>query len=81
MVCGIKPNTPGFKSVRIEPNLKNINQVDAKFPHQLGIIHVNIQKDKNNHISGKITLPIQLEGVFVCNGAQMCLQGGVNIVE
>ena len=81
LVSGIKPDAPGFKSVRIEPDLKNINHIDAKFPHKLGIIHVKLQKDNENHISGEITLPIQLEGVFINNGEQRHLHGGINRID
>jgi hypothetical protein len=81
LVSGIKPDAPGFKSVRIEPNLGNLNNIDATLPHKLGTIHVKLQKDKENHINGEITLPIQLEGVFICNGAQRHLQGGINKID
>jgi alpha-L-rhamnosidase len=81
LVSGIKPDAPGFKSVRIEPNLKNINNIDAKFPHKLGVIQVKLQKDKEDQITGEITLPIQLEGVFICNGEQRHLQGGINMIR
>lgn len=49
-------------------------------PHELGTIHVKLQKDKDNHISGEITLPNQLGGVFIGNGEQKLLQGGMNII-
>jgi len=81
LVSGIKPGAPGFKTVRIEPNLKNINHIDAKFPHKLGTIHVKLQKDKKDHISGEIILPVQLDGVLICNGAQRHLQGGINRID
>jgi len=81
LVSGIKPDAPGFKSVRIEPNLGNLKNIDATMPHQLGLIHVKLQKDKENHLSGEITLPIQLDGVFIWNGVQMQLKGGTNEID
>ena len=81
LVSGIKPDAPGFKSVRIEPYLGNLNNIDATLPYKLGTIHVKLQKDKGNHISGEITLPIQLEGVFIWNGEQRHLQGGINKID
>lgn len=81
LVSGIKPGAPGFKSVRIEPNLGSLKNIDATVPHKLGNIHVQIQKDNENHINGEITLPIQLGGVFIYNGAQRHLQGGINKID
>ena len=81
LVSGIKPASPGFSTVRIEPNLGNLKNIDATVPHQLGPIHVILQKDKENHLTGEITLPIQLDGVFIWNGVQRQLKGGTNKIE
>ena len=81
LVSGIKPASPGFKSVRIEPNLGSLKNIDATMPHKLGTIHVKIQKDNENHLSGEITLPIHLDGVFIWNGVQRQLNGGINKFE
>jgi hypothetical protein len=81
LVCGIKPADPGFKSIRIEPHLGNMKSIDATMPHQLGLIHVILQKDKENHLRGEITLPIQLDGVFIWNGERKQLHGGINKID
>jgi len=78
LVSGIKPASPGFKTVRIEPNLGNLKNIDATLPHKLGNIHVKLQKDNENHIIGEIILPANLNGVFVWNGKEKPLQGGTN---
>lgn len=80
LVSGIKPASPRFKSVRIEPNFGNLKNFDATMPHQLGSIHVKLRRDKN-HLSGEITLPIHLDGVFIWNGVQRQLNGGINKFE
>jgi alpha-L-rhamnosidase len=81
LVSGIKPASPGFKSVRIEPNFGSLKNIDATMPHKLGTIHVKLQKDKENQISGEITLPIHLDGVFMWNGVQRQLRGGKNEID
>jgi alpha-L-rhamnosidase len=81
LVAGIKPASPGFKSVRIAPNLGNLKSIDATMPHRLGSIHIKLQKDNKNHVSGEITLPPQLSGVFVWNGLQKQLTGGLNKIN
>ena len=80
LVSGIKPASPGFDSVRIEPNPGSLSNIDATMPHRLGAIHVKLQKDKD-HLSGEITLPMHLEGVFIWNGEQRPLQGGINRID
>jgi len=81
LVSGIKPNTPGFKSVRIEPYFGNLKNIDAIMPHKLGTIHVKLQKDKENRVSGEIILSTHLGGVFIWNGVQRQLKEGINKID
>jgi alpha-L-rhamnosidase len=81
LVSGIKPASPGFKSVRIEPNPGSLKNIDATVPHKLGAIHVKLQKDKENHLSGEITLPVHLDGVFIWNEKQIHLHEGTNKIN
>ena len=81
LVSGIKPASSGFKSVRIEPNFGSLKNIDATMPHKLGAIHVELKKDNKNSLSGKITLPIHLGGVFIWNGVQRQLKGGINDIN
>ncbi|HEX3025197.1 MAG TPA: alpha-L-rhamnosidase C-terminal domain-containing protein, partial [Chitinophagaceae bacterium] len=81
LVSGIKPASPGFKSVRIEPHFGSLKTIDAIMPHKLGDIHVKLLKDNENNVSGEITLPNNLEGVFIWNGIQRQLKGGINKIE
>ena len=80
LVSGIKSDAPGFESVRIEPNPGSLRNIDATMPHRLGAIHVKLQKDKD-HLSGEITLPMHLQGVFIWNGEQRHLQSGINKID
>ncbi|MDA3929833.1 MAG: hypothetical protein PF541_12855 [Prolixibacteraceae bacterium] len=81
LVSGIKPASPGFKSIKIEPNFGNLKNIDATMPHRLGSIHVKLQKDIANHLSGEITLPANLGGVFIWNGVQSQLKAGINKIK
>jgi hypothetical protein len=80
LVSGIQPASPGFKSVRIEPNFGNLKNIDATMPHKLGTIRVKLQKDKNS-LWGEVTLPTHLDGVFSWNGVQRQLKEGVNRID
>jgi len=80
LVSGIKPASPGFKSVRIEPNLGSLKYIDATMPHKLGAIRVKLQTDKNS-LRGEVNLPANLGGVFIWNGVERQLKGGVNNIN
>ena len=81
LVSGIKPASPGFKTVRIEPNLGSLKNIDATMPHKLGAIRVKLQRDDKNNLRGEVTLPIHLDGVFIWNGVQMQLKGGITNIN
>lgn len=80
LVAGIKPASPGFKSVRIEPCFGSLKNIEATMPHKLGAIHIKLQKDKNN-ITGEIILPSHLDGIFIWNGVQRQLKEGLNKIN
>lgn len=81
LVSGISPAEPGFKSVRIEPHLGNLQYIEATMPIQTGTIQVKLQKKPGNHLSGEIVLPNKLTGVFIWDGAQKYLHGGINVIN
>lgn len=81
LVCGIKPNAPGFSSVRIQPNPGTLKQIEGSMPHRLGTIAVNLKKDKQNNLVGEVTLPENLTGVFIWNGKTVQLKSGVNKIQ
>ena len=81
LVSGIQPASPGFKTVRIEPSFGSLKKIDATVPHKLGSIRVKLQKDDKNSLHGEVTLPIHLGGVFIWNGVQKQLEGGINNID
>jgi len=80
-VCGIEPDSPGFRSVRIEPFLGPLKWVEGKIPHPLGEIHVNFTRIGEKGIEGRIRLPEELTGRFMWNGKEMPLKGGNQTVQ
>jgi len=81
LVCGIKPNEPGFKSVRIEPHFGSLQNIEGSIPHPLGTIKVALKKDRQNHLTGEIVLPEYLTGIFIWNGESRSLNGGINHIK
>jgi hypothetical protein len=80
-VAGIKPASPGFKTVTVEPNFGDLKTIDAAMPHKLGLIQVKLQRTKENSVSGEIILPDQLKGIFIWKGGQRQLKGGINKIN
>ena len=81
LVCGIKPDEPGFKSVRIEPHLGRLNWIEGSMPHRLGTIKVSLKRGRQNNLIGEVILPENLSGIFIWNGQSKPLKGGVNPIQ
>ncbi len=72
-IAGVTPAAPGFRSVRIEPNLGAISGIQAVIPHPMGKIEIAIDSGKVN-----INLPAGIPGVFVWKGTSYLLHPGNN---
>jgi hypothetical protein len=75
-VLGIRPATPGFRSVRIAPSLGPLKRASGRMPHPLGDIEVRLERSGELGLSGEVTLPPGLEGVFEWNGRTVPLRAG-----
>lgn len=80
-VAGIEPASPGFKRVKIEPHLGELNEVNGKMPHPAGTISFDLKRKGENEISGIIELPNGLSGYFNWNGKQILLVSGKNLIN
>lgn len=61
-VLGVKAVEPGSKTIRISPQLGDLEWVEGTYPTPLGVVHIKHTKDQN----GKITTSYQApEGVNV----------------
>jgi alpha-L-rhamnosidase len=75
IVAGIRPQTPGFSTVAIEPHLGTLNHVVATMAHQLGEINAEYTRT-NESIDAEITLPRSLSGALIWQGKRYPLQEG-----
>ncbi|SBV90548.1 alpha-L-rhamnosidase C-terminal domain-containing protein [uncultured Dysgonomonas sp.] len=80
LVCGIMPQSPGFKTVAIEPHLGYLNKVEGSMPHPLGKIEVSFVKEKGK-LSGYVILPSGLTGVYKYGNENLQLISGKNIIK
>ncbi len=80
VICGISPAEPGFNTITIAPQLGNLNNINATFPHRYGNVEIKLER-KNNHLTGEITLPEKLSGTFKWKGHEIALFGKKNLIN
>ena len=56
-VLGIEPVEPGFKTVRIDPHLGDLEWAEGTFPTPYGLIEVRYQKNADGSVSSDVKLP------------------------
>jgi alpha-L-rhamnosidase len=74
-VAGIRPASPGFKTVEVKPALGKLNFIKGQLPHPAGMISFDLKRNGTMGISGVIILPEGLTGNFVWNNRTIPLQG------
>jgi alpha-L-rhamnosidase len=75
-VAGIRPDSPGFETVLIEPKPGHLDFIEATMPHPLGMIEVELRID-GDEIEATITFPEGLSGRFVWMGKEVELKSGL----
>ena len=79
-VAGVRPASPGFRTVRIAPLPGPLTKIVSTTPHPDGFIKLDLVFEQN-HCRGTVTLPATISGVFVWQGAEGKLAGGVNAID
>jgi hypothetical protein len=80
IVAGIKPGSPGFKTVRIEPHLGALDHLDAALPHPRGRIEARYRRGATGW-EATLTLPPGLSGTLVWKGRSQPLSAGTQTVR
>ena len=75
MVAGISPAKPGYRAVRISPNLGKLSGLRAVAPHPKGRIEIDLDTQTR---SATVRLPDGVPGEFVWNGRSHPLHPGEN---
>ncbi|MCY7350369.1 MAG: alpha-L-rhamnosidase N-terminal domain-containing protein [Cytophagaceae bacterium] len=81
LVTGIVPASPGFQTVRIQPALGPLTEVDGTMPHPAGEIRVSLKRVGKTGVSGTVILPAGLRGEFGWNGKMIALKPGINSID
>jgi hypothetical protein len=75
IVGGIHPGSPGFRTVRISPELGDLKKLTIRYPHPRGEIVAHYERE-GELLKVEITLPTGLEGSFAWHGTTHSLQPG-----
>jgi hypothetical protein len=78
-VAGIRPSSPGFKTIRMEPALGELKFIKGQMPHPSGMIVFDLKRIGTDGIQGEVTLPEGLTGTFGWKGKTVALKGKVRI--
>lgn len=75
-LVGIDSAAPGFRGVRIAPNLGTLKHLSASMPHPRGTITVDYSNEAR--FTADVTLPDGVSGEFVWAGSSKPLHPGLN---
>lgn len=74
-ILGVRPSSPGFSSVRVTPQPGPLSFVKGSLPHPLGLIQVEVHRDKSV-TRGSVNLPPGLSGTLFLDGSKVKLGHG-----
>ena len=77
-IAGIRPDSPGFKTVRVTPSFGPLDHITGSLVHPDGAIEFDLKKDSSGLAHGFIILPETCKGRFACGGRGKLLSGGRN---
>lgn len=77
-LLGIRPASPGFATVHIEPHPCHLKKIAGRLPHPQGIIGMNLDINAGQC---EVSLPKGVKGTFVWEGRQKRLQGGMQVIR
>ncbi len=76
--AGIRPASPGFRTVAIEPQLGDWPRIAGEMPHPDGVIRFDIDQQKG---TATLDLPAGLTGTFTWQGSETALHEGPQTIE
>jgi alpha-L-rhamnosidase len=75
IVAGVRPKSPGFSTVSIQPHLGLLHKVVSAVPTPKGMIEVNYAS-KDTGVSAEINLPGNMSGELIWKGKTFSLHSG-----
>ncbi len=79
IMAGVSPDAPGFKKIKIEPNLGDSEKLEVEIPHPCGTIKMNLSR-KDKSLKGNVELPKGTSGIFIWEGMKKDLKSGSQLI-
>ena len=79
-VLGVRPASPGFRTVSISPALGTLQRAEGRVPHPSGDIEVHLLREGEQGLRADITLPRGLSGELLWQGKRRGLHEGRQVV-
>ena len=80
-LAGVRPDAPGFRSVRIAPQPGHLTTLQSRLPHPKGFVEVDLSFDQGSGVTGIVRLPPDTTGAFEWNGQEQNLNPGPDAVN
>ena len=75
-VLGVRPASPGFRTVHIAPALGPLRHAEGRVPHPRGDIDVSLTREGANGLRASVTMPAGVSGRIEWNGRSAPLHSG-----
>jgi hypothetical protein len=75
-LAGVRPDAPGFRSVRVAPHPRGLTELRSRLPHPDGFIQVDLAFEQPSGVEGHVELPQNITGVFLWRGQEIPLSSG-----
>jgi hypothetical protein len=80
-VLGVRPASPGFRTVEIAPALGPLQRAAGRVPHPAGDIEVTLEPRGASGLTARVTLPPGLTGTFGWRGERRVLRPGTQTLR
>lgn len=79
-IAGVRPTSPGFRTVRIAPQPGPLQEIATELPHPRGVVKLNATFAKGG-VEATVELPPETSGVFVWGAREVPLKAGAQRVK
>lgn len=79
-VAGIRPASPGFRTVQMQPALGKLRFIEGRMPHPAGMITFQLNRINDIVLEGSVTLPVGVSGTFRWKNREIRLSGDTRII-
>jgi len=80
-LAGVQPAAPLFGKVRIAPAPGGLRAIRSRTPHPKGVVETDLRFDDKGHVTGTVSLPEGVTGVFEWKGRSRPLASGTVAVS